>query len=472
MHHASYLLFALSLLPAIILLFSAILDKKHSLLSPFWSILFPVVVGTSLKIVLYQTAKSSESLAKAFTGLSINDIAVSLLMISVFFLVTSITYFTVNFGSNHKSSVNRLGTISVELNRPLLLLVTLAVLTCSLISLHFLLKASGGGFDSIAEFSGKRRIVESSGAVSSGGVYRVFTNFAKVNTLLLFALWLRCPSIRRDIILWSGLLLGIFVTAINSAALSERTSFALLLIPLLGGLKTQDVITGFHISIVFACALVFANTIVILRSASESDGLTISGLLSNSNEIPLRLTESINGTDVTKVTRIRQHCDAFSDFFYGRTLVTWPTNLIPKLVWPNKPDVSLDRWVTRVVYGGTPEVDMAPLPPSLVGECYMNGGWIGIFLGAFAYGAGLKCLIEKLFPGSNSSVFSVFCFFSTLPLLTHLINMADFGSSMFRLCIDLGSGLFLIQIYSRLAWRTHQYPQFTILVDEASGGFS
>jgi hypothetical protein len=241
-----------------------------------------------------------------------------------------------------------------------------------------------------------------------------------------------------------------------------------MLIPAVGILKVEKFISWSQFAILVVGALVFANAVVILRPrASSQESLTFVEILKRSNELPVGLTAVTNGTDVTKITRIRKHLDRSSEYFHGKTLILWPVLLLPRAVFPNKPDVQLSGYITRNVYGGKPGVDMGYIPPSLVGEGYLNGGWIGILLGAILYGVVLKVLSARLSPSRGSGLFRVFLFLSALPLFSYFVNMGDFGSSMVRLCLDLISGFILLKIYQLSALRTTSMAAFGELDEDS-----
>ena len=90
-----------------------------------------------------------------------------------------------------------------------------------------------------------------------------------------------------------------------------------------------------------------------------------------------------------------------------------------------------------------------------------------MLLGAIIYGAALKFLSVRVFPGRGSGLFRVFLFLTALPLFSYFINMGDFGSSMVRLCLDLICGFILLQIYQLSALRTTSMAAFGELDEDS-----
>lgn len=71
-------------------------------------------------------------------------------------------------------------------------------------------------------------------------------------------------------------------------------------------------------------------------------------------------------------------------FQEGRTLVELPFFFIPRVIWPEKPDVSVGQLFNREF-----RVSASPttyISTSFMGEFYWNFGWIGVFIGMFTIG--------------------------------------------------------------------------------------
>jgi len=332
--------------------------------------------------------------------------------------------------------------------------------------LYVFVKDVGGSFGSLSEISAKRRFSDASGAASAGGVYRAIITMARLNAILLFSIWYCCRSSRQNPLLLLGIILSASVTVISCVVLSSRSQLVFLLIPAVGILKFEKVFSWKHLIIVLFATLLLANAVAILRPRNDSPPLTISEVIKRSNEVPLQLTGAINGTDVTKITRIRKHFDANSDFFHGRTLVDWPLQMVPRSLWPEKPQVGLSYYLASEVYGGTANVDMGGVPASLLGEFYINFSWIGVFVGAIVYGVALEWFFFRMLPHRDSTLTSVSIFLITLPLVTYLLNMGEFGATSVRVIVDVVSGLILLSAYKLIAIREFRVVGFEVRESE------
>src|SRR5262249_8467163 len=86
-------------------------------------------------------------------------------------------------------------------------------------------------------------------------------------------------------------------------------------------------------------------------------------------------------------------------FQQGWTLVAIPLAFIPRLIWPNKPDVPTGRLFNHEFFALDDETFISP---SHFGELYWNFGWPGIVIGMSVIGVlmgfiGAKCdLSERL----------------------------------------------------------------------------
>jgi hypothetical protein len=79
------------------------------------------------------------------------------------------------------------------------------------------------------------------------------------------------------------------------------------------------------------------------------------------------------------VEMIVAHTGADVPYQGGHTLVPLLGVFIPRLIWPEKPDVPTGRVVNRVF--GVSEQEETYISPSHLGELYWNFGWPGVVLG-------------------------------------------------------------------------------------------
>jgi hypothetical protein len=88
---------------------------------------------------------------------------------------------------------------------------------------------------------------------------------------------------------------------------------------------------------------------------------------------------------VGSVQTIVTHTGVDAPFQHGYTLTPMLTTFIPRVIWPNKPDVQAGR-VMNKEFHISPVADTY-ISPSHLGELYWNFGWTGVVLGMTFIGA-------------------------------------------------------------------------------------
>ena len=73
------------------------------------------------------------------------------------------------------------------------------------------------------------------------------------------------------------------------------------------------------------------------------------------------------------------------EFQNGRTLLLFFQAWVPRVFWPEKPTITIGRWVTTV-YGPGPHIESSTAP-SHVGDYYINFGILGVMFGMFLVGS-------------------------------------------------------------------------------------
>lgn len=85
------------------------------------------------------------------------------------------------------------------------------------------------------------------------------------------------------------------------------------------------------------------------------------------------------------VERLFEHTGVDVPFQHGATLVAIPLAFIPRVIWPDKPDVAVPvgQLFNHQFFGGT---DDTYISPSQLGELYWNFGWTGVVAGMLLIG--------------------------------------------------------------------------------------
>lgn len=446
-----------AVLSSAVIVTAAVLDRRHSLLSPFWAILFPTFVGTTLKTIVHFSGFESSPVAAAYGAVDEHVLMMVAIMISAFFLLTAVTYSAVpsRIAPRPRSYLDG----SAAPNSGMIAVMTAIILGGSAIALIMLLQEAGISFTSIASLSKKRRILMDTGGVGAGLHLKAFYALAELNVIILFAFWLRTARARQNVSLKICITASVLMVLVGSLLLSERTPVALIAIPILGFLLFERVISTPRFLLAVAAALMFANFVVLIRGTRD-ESVTFGTIASRFYELPVKLSEAENGTDVTKIGRIADYYSRVGNYMYGDSLRLASLVLIPRRLWPDKPeDLNLDYIVTKDIYGLIPEKESGVKPPSLIGECYMNGGWPAVLLGGAAYGFCLGLLMSFGFPREGTSIYKLTLFLLIFPLTTYLINMTYFTPVLVRLVLRIPPALLLIYAYDRLA-----FPRMSILL--------
>jgi hypothetical protein len=102
-------------------------------------------------------------------------------------------------------------------------------------------------------------------------------------------------------------------------------------------------------------------------------------------------------------------------FQAGRTLVAIPLAFIPRLIWPDKPDVPTGQLFNHEIIQG--EVADTYISPSHLGELYWNFGWPGLLLGMLSIGAILGFVAAKCSLAERTSVTRLLVLLATVQYL-------------------------------------------------------
>lgn len=91
-----------------------------------------------------------------------------------------------------------------------------------------------------------------------------------------------------------------------------------------------------------------------------------------------------------------------SPFQNGRTLALIPLAFVPRVIWPDKPTITIGQWITESYRVGGERID-SRIGPSWIGEFYLNFGTLGVVGGMFVMGFLLRTVHSTLFhPGAST----------------------------------------------------------------------
>lgn len=140
-----------------------------------------------------------------------------------------------------------------------------------------------------------------------------------------------------------------------------------------------------------------------------------------------------NGFDAVRSTAIIERVPERADFLLGSSYAAIPFFFVPRVVWPDKPNMSLGPWVRTELFGVWSR--NAGWPPGFVAESYANFGYIGILIMPFCVGVVFRAVYETFRPLLGVS------FHATVFYISGLYTM---GFNMVELNIAQGFALGMV----------------------------
>jgi oligosaccharide repeat unit polymerase len=199
--------------------------------------------------------------------------------------------------------------------------------------------------------------------------------------------------------------------SLGMLALLMGTLFLAVLPPFLSSSRSEVVVTIINALIIMAgtrrlsgtqivAAVVVSLAIIsgmgVLRAVAQKR--TDVGELSNP---VVAVVGSGNFVDIARTSIIAAEVPRRLDYLRGSSYLTWVFAPIPRLLWPDKPNVSLGLVVRQDIYGMRTHSN--GFPPGLVAEAYMNFGALGVPIIGFVFGAVLRLIFNTLGPLTATS---------------------------------------------------------------------
>lgn len=154
---------------------------------------------------------------------------------------------------------------------------------------------------------------------------------------------------------------------------------------------------------------------------------------------------------VTSVAAIVQDTGRFVPYRYGDTLLLAPIGiLIPRFVWPDKPNVGIGREfgeTFRLKHGLDRETSIAP---SMIGDFYWNFSVPGVVVGMFLLGMGYRWYYQRYGAGVTFDPIRKSIYFTLLPTaISFEGNVAIVLGSVVKTLVVL---VVFLQLSRRLGW--------------------
>lgn len=274
--------------------------------------------------------------------------------------------------------------------------------------------------------SSRKRFAVVEGKVVVYGYYRSLIGLCGVGFLLAVY------TIFRDGLRWrSGLgtvaILSILATAGFAVVTSSRTElFGTVTVAafIALALRQREPRLGVIVAVILA-ALASITLLVGLRSVSSGQ----SGSLDTTTRLDSVLENAVGSRDWMDIGPIAVVVDRVPEtypFQYGKTLASILWEPIPRTIWKGKPAVRIGPTIGPPVFGFHPSERVSGDPPGILGEFWIDGGWVGVALGMFILGVAIK-QIERWYAMVGSTAGLSALLFGVVGIATCLqLPIADF----------------------------------------------
>ncbi len=154
-------------------------------------------------------------------------------------------------------------------------------------------------------------------------------------------------------------------------------------------------------------------------------------------------------------------------FQHGYTLTPIISSFVPRIIWPDKPDVPVGRMVNKAFH--VTEQEETYISPSHLGELYWNFAWPGVIVGMAVIGA-LAGFISRFNLREHRSVTRLLVMALTVEFMIHGFEGGLAGSYVVWLRCMAAVGLMHLAFARKSAGMPQQTPPRE-LAEAASGGW-
>lgn len=377
----------------VLMLVCIVLNEDY--VSPMRLVAYAVLLGCFLRNIFLAFSKS-ERVPFLLNGMDIDYYSGLSFLVPIFLALLSISYAARSrlLGSFRSGQKTNGALISLSGNSQIIIFVL--GLVFGLFSIIFFVKEVGISSVSLSTISNKRPVELDGGGYTSLGHVRILYKFteAAFYVFLISSIREQGRTIREWFFLSSLFIIFSVVPFLNSS----RSEIALLFI-------NSAIILYFKNSLNLKKAIV--GVVVVLFIVTSMGYLRALAQTEN-HYVGKRetVTESVIGSgnflDMSRTVFIMKN-SGHIDLFLGETYLYWLSGFVPRVIWPEKPNVSLGPMVKSQVYGQT--VRNHGYPPGVIGEAVLNFGSIGFlvvpviigFLMSFLKGAHRRAFGSDIF---------------------------------------------------------------------------
>lgn len=134
---------------------------------------------------------------------------------------------------------------------------------------------------------------------------------------------------------------------------------------------------------IIAVALVLLTFVSAIRVGGGEKSLSDLSLVDSIRTSAEQTFEGAYFLDPAKTAAIIRQTDRHQSFLYGSSFAGVVFAPVPRILWPEKPDVRIGPYVAQEILDFE---NRSGVPPGAIGEFYMNFGWAGVFFGMMMLG--------------------------------------------------------------------------------------
>lgn len=159
---------------------------------------------------------------------------------------------------------------------------------------------------------------------------------------------------------------------------SSRSGVIMSLLSITVALYYFGLVKAKHLMISFGVVLLIVHVMGSIRYENRSGTQTEHGVVD-------AFIGSGNGLDLIRTSGIIRRVPLHTDYLYGETYLYTFAVVVPRSVWPEKPETGLGPFIKSEVFGAR-VVDKNGWPSGMIGEAYLNFGHAGIVLVMWLFG--------------------------------------------------------------------------------------
>jgi oligosaccharide repeat unit polymerase len=358
--------------------------KGYDLFEPLSFIVFTTLMGTFLRTLYIIFVEDENTRVYLMLGRPPEFLLPAMLLI-----LFAMTFFTVGYSFPIRAiPLERFNLLSAERwNWRRLVLILLLLSGVAVVAMALYSQRLGLSITSLSDISAKRRLVVEGAdfEFAALGYYLWGADLITYAFFLLFAVFATSKRPFFSALGFFSVLLGV-LAVIFPIITSSRTE---VLLPIIYALMMwhylRQRIPPWVLVAMIGLVLSFLILLGSLRAINQGNSSSISDYLGLE-----ALLGSRHWLDITKTAHIVDAIPEMLDFEYGKTLFSWVIAPVPRTVWPEKPVIRSGQTIGQTVYAG--QFVKTGVPPGFIAELYWNFGFLGVAMGMFYLGLGLKAL--------------------------------------------------------------------------------